>query len=212
MKALITPPFMHGAGHWVALRVWLGGGTVFLPSNPEHLDPADVWGLVEREGIEFMLIVGDAFARPLLDELDRHRYDLSSLNVVLSGGAALSVGLKQELLGHLPTVMIVDGLGSSEAGGQLSHVSTGSDASTGSFAGPPRQPRAVGRPDPRAGARRRRDRLAGQERSPGPGLPRRRREDGAHVPGGRRRALRRPRRPGPLARRRESSSCTGATP
>jgi fatty-acyl-CoA synthase len=32
--------------------------------------------------------------------------------------------------------MIVDGLGSSEAGGQLSHVSTGSDASTGSF--PPR--------------------------------------------------------------------------
>ena len=133
LKALITPPFMHGAGHWFALRVWLGGGTVFLPSNPEHLDPADVWDLVEREGIEFMLIVGDAFARPLLDELDRHPYDLSSLNVVLSGGAALSVGLKHELLGHLPTVMIVDGLGSSEAGGQLSHVSTGSDASTGSF-------------------------------------------------------------------------------
>ena len=70
MKALITPPFMHGAGHWVALRVWLAGGTVFLPSNPDHLDPADIWALVEREGIEFMLIVGDAFARPLLDELD----------------------------------------------------------------------------------------------------------------------------------------------
>jgi 3-oxocholest-4-en-26-oate---CoA ligase len=133
MKALITPPFMHGAGHWVALRVWLAGGTVFLPSTPEHLDPADIWGLVQRERIEFMLIVGDAFARPLLDELDRHGYDISSLNVVLSGGAALSVGLKQELLGHLPTVMIVDGLGSSEAGAQLSHVSTGSDASTGSF-------------------------------------------------------------------------------
>jgi fatty-acyl-CoA synthase len=133
LKALITPPFMHGAGHWVALRVWLGGGTVLLPSNPDHLDPADVWRIVEREGIELMLIVGDAFARPLLDELDRRRYDLSSLNVVLSGGAALSVGLKEELLGHLPTVMIVDGLGSSEAGGQLSHVSTGSDASTGSF-------------------------------------------------------------------------------
>ena len=71
-KALLAPPFMHGAGHWVALRVWLGGGTVFLPSNPEHLDPADVWGLVERERIDFLLIVGDAFARPLLDELDRH--------------------------------------------------------------------------------------------------------------------------------------------
>jgi 3-oxocholest-4-en-26-oate---CoA ligase len=133
MQALITPPFMHGAGHWVALLVWLGGGTVVLSSVPEHLDPADVWGLVERERIEFMLIVGDAFARPLLDELDRYTYDVSSLNVILSGGAALSVGAKQELLAHMPTVMIVDGLGSSEAGGQLSHVSTGSDAATGSF-------------------------------------------------------------------------------
>jgi 3-oxocholest-4-en-26-oate---CoA ligase len=137
MRALITPPFMHGAGHWVALSVWLGGGTVFLLSNPEQLDPVDVWSTVERERIEFMLIVGDAFARPLVDELDRrHHYDLSCLNVILSGGAALSVGLKRELLVHLPTVMIVDGLGSSEAGGQLSHVSTGSDAATGSF--PPR--------------------------------------------------------------------------
>jgi 3-oxocholest-4-en-26-oate---CoA ligase len=138
MRALITPPFMHGAGHWVALSVWLGGGTVHLLSRPEHLDPVDVWSTVERERIELMLIVGDAFARPLVDELEAHprRYDVSSLNVVLSGGAPLSVGLKRELLAHLPTVMIVDGLGSSEAGGQLSRVSTGADAATGSF--PPR--------------------------------------------------------------------------
>jgi acyl-CoA synthetase (AMP-forming)/AMP-acid ligase II len=135
-RALITPPFMHGAGHWVALSVWLAGGTVHLLGHPEHLDPADVWSTVERERIELMLIVGDAFARPLVDELARRDYDLASLNVVLSGGASLSVGLKRELLAHLPTIMIVDGLGSSEAGGQLSHVSTGADASTGSF--PPR--------------------------------------------------------------------------
>jgi acyl-CoA synthetase (AMP-forming)/AMP-acid ligase II len=133
MRALITAPFMHGAGHWMALRVWLGGGTVFLLPRPERLDPADVWGTVERERIEFMLIVGDAFARPLVDEMARRDYDLSSLNVLLSGGAALSVQLKRELLAHLPTLMIVDGLGSSEAGGQLSHVSTAADASTGSF-------------------------------------------------------------------------------
>ena len=46
-------------------------------------------------------------------------------------------GLKRELLAHLPTVMIVDGLGSSEAGGQLSRVSTGTDAATGPFAARP---------------------------------------------------------------------------
>ncbi len=133
LRTLVTPPFMHGAGHWVALRVWLGGGSVYVLSEPEHFDPADAWDVVEREGIEFMLIVGDAFARPLVDELDRAEHDASSLNVVLSGGAALSAGLKRELLAHLPTVMIVDGLGSSEAGGQLTHVSLGSEVSTGSF-------------------------------------------------------------------------------
>jgi acyl-CoA synthetase (AMP-forming)/AMP-acid ligase II len=135
-RALITPPFMHGAGHWVAFRVLLGGGTVCLPSEVQHLDPDDVWRTVERQRADFMLIVGDAFARPLLDQLERADYELSSLNVVLSGGAALSKARKEDLLGHLPTVMIVDGMGSSEAGGQLAHVSTASGASTGSF--PPR--------------------------------------------------------------------------
>jgi fatty-acyl-CoA synthase len=133
VRALIAPPFMHGAGHWVALSVWLGGGTVFVLPHPEHLDPVELWRLVERERIDFLLIVGDAFARPLLDELGRGDYDASRLNVVLSGGAPLSAGAKAELLGHLPTLMVVDGMGSSEAGGQLSHVSTGTTASTGTF-------------------------------------------------------------------------------
>ena len=137
LQALLAPPFMHGAGHWVSFRTWLGGGTVFVQSTPERLVPSDIWGLIEEERLNFLLIVGDAFARPLIDELDRPTgrgpYDLSSLNVILSGGAALSAPLKEALLAHLPTVMIVDGLGSSEAGGQISHVSAGASASTGTF-------------------------------------------------------------------------------
>jgi 3-oxocholest-4-en-26-oate---CoA ligase len=134
LKALLAPPFMHGAGHWMSFRTWNTGGTIFVQSIPERLDPVDIWSLIERERLNFLLIVGDAFARPLLDELARTTYDLSSLTVVLSGGAPLSAGLKDELLAHLPTVMIVDGLGSSEAGGQLSHVSSGAGATTGTFA------------------------------------------------------------------------------
>lgn len=137
LQALLAPPFMHGAGHWMSFRTWLGGGTVFVQSVPERLDPVDIWSLVERENVNFLLIVGDAFARPLLDELDqptrRDAYALDSLTVLLSGGAALSANLKAEFLEHLPTVLIVDGLGSSEAGGQVSHVSAGAEASTGTF-------------------------------------------------------------------------------
>ena len=133
LKALPVPPFMHGAAHWVAFRVWLGGGTVFVQDRPEHLDPADIWSVVDREKLNFLLIVGDAFARPLLDELARRPSELSGLTVILSGGAALSAPLKEELLRHLPTTMVVDGLGSSETGGQASHVSAGNEASTGTF-------------------------------------------------------------------------------
>lgn len=134
LRALPSPPFMHGAGHWIAMRTWLTGGTIIVQSQPDRLDPDDIWGLVEREKANFVLIVGDAFARPLLDGLEANSSrDLSSLLSILSGGAPLSAHLKVEFLQHLPWVMMVDGLGSSEAGGQLSQVSAGATASTGTF-------------------------------------------------------------------------------
>lgn len=133
MRSLPSPPFMHGAGHWIAMRTWLSGGTIIVQSQPDRLDADDIWGLVEAENVNFLLIVGDAFARPLLDGLVGNERDLSSLLTVLSGGAALSAHLKKEFLDHLPWIMMVDGLGSSEAGGQLSQVSAGANASTGTF-------------------------------------------------------------------------------
>ena len=133
LRSLPSPPFMHGAAHWIAMRTWLTGGSIVIQSHTDRLDAEDIWSTVEREKVNFLLIVGDAFARPLLDGLKDREYDLSGLVTILSGGAALSANLKVEFLGHLPWVMMVDGLGSSEAGGQLSQVSAGNSASTGSF-------------------------------------------------------------------------------
>ncbi|HNJ97566.1 MAG TPA: AMP-binding protein, partial [Ilumatobacteraceae bacterium] len=104
LRALLAPPFMHGAGHWMSFRTWNMGGTVFIQDQPQHFHAADIWGTIEREGCNFLLIVGDAFARPLLDELDSTRYDLAALTVILSGGAPLNAQLKEQLLRHLPTV------------------------------------------------------------------------------------------------------------
>jgi fatty-acyl-CoA synthase len=134
LRTLPSPPFMHGAGHWTALRTWLSGGTVIVQSQPDRLDPDDIWGLIEQERANFLLIVGDAFARPLLDGLAANNSrDLTSLLTILSGGAPLSAHLKVEFLQYLPWVMMVDGLGSSEAGGQLSQVAAVDNASTGTF-------------------------------------------------------------------------------
>ena len=134
LRSLPAPPLMHGASQLVSFNTWMTGGTVCLQDHPERFDPADIWGVIERERVTFLVIVGDAFARPLLDELARHDYDLSSLVVLLTGGAAMSAAAKAEFHRRLPAVMIVDGLASSEAGGHGRQVLAGGPASSGRFA------------------------------------------------------------------------------
>src|SRR5439155_408167 len=108
MRTLPVPPLMHGAAQWVAFGAIHKGGTVVLQGNPEKLDPEDVWGTAERERVSTIAIVGDAFARPLLDGLDQRQYDLSRLFIVGSGGAILSPHNKQAFLERLPHVTVVD--------------------------------------------------------------------------------------------------------
>ena len=134
IRALPAPPFMHGAAHWVAFNMWFVGGTIVVQSHPDRLDPADIWSTIARERVSALTIVGDAFARPLADELRRARYDLSSLRLVTSGGAILTAATKRELLDLLPGVRLLDALGSSESGSQASHTSQDSaSAETGRF-------------------------------------------------------------------------------
>ncbi len=134
MRVLPAAPFMHGAAHWLAFNALTGGNTVVIPSNPTTLDSADVWSTVATEGVAVMLIVGDAFARPLLDELDRGNYDVSSMFMLVSGGAALGAPLKARFLEAIPQMAIMDGLGSSETGTQARQVvGAGQTTTTGTF-------------------------------------------------------------------------------
>lgn len=134
MRFLPAAPFMHGAGHWIALTALHGGHTCVIQDDVKRLDPADIWRVCERERVNFLQIVGDAFGRPLLDELARGSYDLPALGILLSGGAPLNAALKAQFLKHLPQLNVIDGLGSSETGGQGSHVSTkDTGAATGRF-------------------------------------------------------------------------------
>jgi fatty-acyl-CoA synthase len=134
MKSMPTPPLMHGAAHWASFNAFHGGNTVVFQGVVETLDPHDVLSTAERERANAILIVGDAFARPIIDQLRKHTYDLSALMILISGGAALNAQLKKELLELLPKVTIIDAVGSSETGSQASNVSTAaSGATTGTF-------------------------------------------------------------------------------
>jgi len=135
MRIMATPPLMHGAAQWVSFGALHQGGSVVLQGKPEKLDPDDVLGSVERERCNMLTLVGDAFARPILDHLQQRSYDLSSLFIIGSGGAILSPHFKQALLEHVPHAMVVDGFGASETGAQGSHATKAGDtAETGKFA------------------------------------------------------------------------------
>jgi fatty-acyl-CoA synthase len=134
LRALPAPPFMHGAAHWNAISAWCGGGTVVIQDDTTRLDPHDVLDTIERERATSLLIVGDAFARPLVDALAERGHDASSLRHLLTGGATLSVNVKEDLLAHLPDLRIVDVLGASETGRQGVQMSDrASGARTGTF-------------------------------------------------------------------------------
>jgi fatty-acyl-CoA synthase len=135
VRALPTPPFMHGAAHWAAFTMWHTGATVFVQNEVRRFDAHDVLATIERERISAVTIVGDAFAKPLLEALQERRYDTSSLQTITSGGAILSAGVKDDLLARIPNVRVIDVLGSSESGQQGSQISRGGHkASTGDFA------------------------------------------------------------------------------
>jgi acyl-CoA synthetase (AMP-forming)/AMP-acid ligase II len=118
LRTLPAAPFMHGAAHWNAISAFVSGGTVVVPDQPARFDPSDVLATCERERVTALQIVGDPFARPLLDQLDARSYDLSHLRFLLSGGAVLSARVKARLIERIPALRIVDVLGSSETGRQ----------------------------------------------------------------------------------------------
>jgi len=129
------PPFMHGAGTYLAIRCLNEGNTLLIQSVTDRFDPKDVLRLIEKERPNLMLSIGDAFGRPLVDECERGSYDTSSLRYMTNTGAILSKGVKAKLLQHFPGLTIIDSLGSSETGVQAQQLSNASTrAGQGDFA------------------------------------------------------------------------------
>lgn len=125
IRAFPVAPLMHGAGQWASIVQTLNGGPLIL-STARSMEASEVWDIAEAEKVMVMSIVGDAQARPLMDELAKRidNLDLSSLLFITSGGAILSPAVKAQIADLLPNTFVFDALGASETGYQ----GTGSDA------------------------------------------------------------------------------------
>jgi 3-oxocholest-4-en-26-oate---CoA ligase len=124
-------PLMHGTGQFTAFIVLALGGCVV--TNPRRSFSAeDFFDIVERESVNWAVIVGDAFAKPLLAALEAEpsRWNLSSLTLVTSSGVMWSQETKNGLLEHLEHTLLVDSYGSSEAVGLGASASSKGRTST----------------------------------------------------------------------------------
>jgi fatty-acyl-CoA synthase len=135
LRMLIACPLMHGTGQFSAfIAMTAGGSIVTLPGR--SFDPEALWQTVADMKVNVVVIVGDAFARPLLDELDANpgRWDLSSLMLMSSSGVMWSHEVKEGLARHIPQMIMFDSLGSSEAVGVGASTSGGgASAATAEF-------------------------------------------------------------------------------
>jgi fatty-acyl-CoA synthase len=125
---LLIPPFMHGAAQWAAFQIMTMGGWVAIPDDVESIRADQILALAEREKVMSIPVVGDAIARPLVDEIERGNYDLSGLVSISNGGAPLTPAVRNRIAAALPNLLIIDAVGASESGMQMNMMSTESGA------------------------------------------------------------------------------------
>ncbi|MGH3677690.1 MAG: acyl-CoA synthetase [Mycobacterium sp.] len=136
-RLMILPPLMHGAAQWAVMTAMTTGQSVVFSTVTSRFDADEVVRTIEREKVMAVTVVGDAMARPLAAAIEGGAADLSSLAVVANGGALLTPTAKQRLIEAKPGLIVVDGVGSSETGAQMTHMSASGAVSTGKFnAGP----------------------------------------------------------------------------
>jgi 3-oxocholest-4-en-26-oate---CoA ligase len=123
-------PLMHGTGQFSSFIAMNAGGCIVVLDG-RSFSPEALWATVERRKVNSVVIVGDAFAKPLLAALEaagEGAWDLSSVGMISSSGVMWSQETKEGLLRHLPGAVLFDSFGSSEAVGMGGSVSAAGTA------------------------------------------------------------------------------------
>ena len=133
---VVACPLMHGTGQFSAINGMIVGGTIASLAH-RKFDVGEMFETVAGLPATIIIIVGQAFAGPMLDHLDANpgRYDLSKMALITSSGVMWGQENKAGLLRHMPQVILFDSYGSSEAVGLGGSVSmAGAAEQTARFA------------------------------------------------------------------------------
>jgi fatty-acyl-CoA synthase len=113
---LPLPPLMHGTGLLSAVGAMAAGGTCITLTS-RSFEPKLALENITKHKVTQVTIVGDAFARPMLEVLDENpeEYDISSVSVINSSGVMWTKEIKAGLLKHNDDLLLSDAFSSSEA-------------------------------------------------------------------------------------------------
>ncbi len=130
-------PLMHGTGMWLGCFVALSAGGTVVTTSALGLNPDRLLSMITEHQVTDLVIVGDAFARPILNALDAAAaagkpFDLSSLKQIASSGVMWSQEVKAGLLKH-HDLILADVMGSSEGGMGSSITTRAGGAKTAKF-------------------------------------------------------------------------------
>ena len=133
IRLLPAAPLMHGTAALTSMSVLAAGGTVITLTSTSF-DADELCATAEAHRVSQLTIVGDAFARPIVDALEAaaaagRPYDLSSVRVILSSGVMWSQPTK-EALHRWCGAALADALGSSEGIGFANSVARPGVAAT----------------------------------------------------------------------------------
>ncbi len=106
-------PFFHDASYANLFMGSLAGNVCFILPDKVSFDPGLVLQLVERERVTNMANVPTGWQK-LVDVPEGNRYDLSSLQLALTGGGFCSTKLKKQILKLFPNCVVMDGFGQTE--------------------------------------------------------------------------------------------------
>ena len=106
-RILPACPQMHALGLMGSVAALVNGGSV-VTLEGRRFDAVETLDAIDRERVNQIYVVGDVFARPLLEALDAEpaRWSLESLRVVRSSGVMWSEEVKRGLLRHKPALVL----------------------------------------------------------------------------------------------------------
>ncbi len=113
---MLLSPLMHGAALLMGM-VRIAQGAAVITMAGKKFDAESTLEAIKRHNVGGLVLVGDAFAIPMIEVLDARENDqlIASLNMLVSSGATLADACKDSFRRHKPELVLFDTLGSTEA-------------------------------------------------------------------------------------------------